>query len=66
MTVLASHDFLENPQHILETFREEGPLVRERIPFLGKVWMTTNAVAANQMMKSSDIFKQRNDSTGIG
>lgn len=60
MSVLASHGFMENPQHVLETLRKEGPLVRQHIPFLGKVWMTTTSEAANQMLKADALFTQRN------
>jgi len=44
---------------MLQQLRDEGPLVRTRIPILGKVWLTTTQAAAASVLKNSENFTVR-------
>ena len=53
---LSSPEFLAEPSYQLGKMREDAPLVRVRLPIIGKTWVTTNDAAARHVLKSSDLF----------
>lgn len=48
--------FLANPAPMLAQMRANGPLVRVRVPVIGKIWMTTSDAGARALLKSPDLF----------
>lgn len=54
-----SESFIANPAPHMEQLRKEGPLVRRRLPILGKCWITTTQAAAAAVLKNNTVFTQR-------
>lgn len=65
MKVLTGQPFYRNPYPVLDDIRRQGPLVRLRIPIIGKVWMSTTHSAATQILKDSETFTQRSRKGGV-
>lgn len=65
MKVLTDQSFYRNPDPVLDEIRRQGPLVRVKIPIIGKVWMTTTHSAATQILKDSETFTQRSGKGGV-
>lgn len=59
MDIFKNSDLTVNPISIVLKLQEMGPLVRQRIPILGKVWVTTDQKVAAHILKNSDIFRVR-------
>ncbi len=58
---------MQDPVPTLAKLREEGPLVRSKIPILGKVWFTTNQAAAAEILKDQDRFSvKKSDGKVVG
>ena len=51
-------DFLDNPEQQLTAMRNEGAVVRAKIPLMGPVWMTTTDSAARKLLKDSVNFSR--------
>ncbi len=47
---------LDDPAPVLARLRAAGPVVRVRLPILGRCWMTTTDAAARAMLKAGDAF----------
>lgn len=53
---LADPDFLIDPSPMLAQMRAEGPLVRVKLPIVGKMWVTTTYAATAEIVKGKDKF----------
>ena len=53
---LTDPDFLTDPTPMLAGMRAEGALVETKMPFLGKVYMTTTDAAARRVLKDQETF----------
>jgi cytochrome P450 len=53
---LVSQSFMHDPSPTLARLREAGPLVRVRLPFLGKIWVATTHEAVNEVLKDDQRF----------
>lgn len=51
-----SQSFMRDPLPALARLREAGPVVRVRIPLLGKTWMATTYEAVSEVLKRDDTF----------
>ena len=51
-------DFLDKPEQQLTAMRNEGAVVRAKIPLMGPVWMTTTDSAARKLLKDSVNFSR--------
>lgn len=56
---LQTQAYMRNPIPQLNAMRNQGALVRVKIPILGKVWLTTTQKAASEVLKSNDTFSMR-------
>jgi cytochrome P450 len=61
---LTSQAFKRDPFPTLARMREEGPVIRVRIPFLGKVWMATTYESVNDLLRDHPRFVQSPTSAG--
>ncbi|MGI9351934.1 MAG: cytochrome P450 family protein [Rhizobiaceae bacterium] len=57
--ILQSQSYMRDPGPFLAQFREQGPLVRTRIPIMGNVWVTTTQAATAHVLKDSSNFTVR-------
>jgi cytochrome P450 len=55
---LSSQAFKENPFPTLARMRESGPLIRIKLPLVGKVWMATTYDAVNDLLRDHQQFVQ--------
>jgi cytochrome P450 len=55
---LVSQDFKANPFPTLARLREQGPVVRVRLPLFGNVWMATTHEAVNDLLRDHQRFGQ--------
>jgi cytochrome P450 len=53
---LASQSFLRNPFPTLTRLRQAGPVVRVKLPLLGKTWVATTHEAVNEVLKDDRTF----------
>jgi cytochrome P450 len=53
-----SRDFKENPFPTLARLREAGPLIRTRLPILGKAWLATTFESVNELLRDHHRFVQ--------
>ena len=53
---LTSQAFMRNPFPTLARLREAGPIVRVKVPFLGKTWVVTTHEAVNEVLKDDVTF----------
>ncbi len=65
MNTLTDQAFYRDPFPVLAGLRGEAPLLRTKIPIMGKVWVTTTHAAAVGVLKDSDTFTQRSAKGGI-
>lgn len=65
MNTLTDQTFYRDPFPVLAGLRREAPLLRTKIPIMGKVWVTTTHGAAVRVLKDSDTFTQRSAKGGI-
>ncbi|MEM9277120.1 MAG: cytochrome P450 [Pseudomonadota bacterium] len=56
---LQTQTFMRNPAPVLADMRAEGPLVRSKIPILGKIWLTTTNAATAEVLKNDKLFTVR-------
>jgi cytochrome P450 len=53
---LTSQAFLRDPFPTLTRLRQAGPIVRVKLPFLGKTWLATTHEAVNEVLKDDTTF----------
>jgi cytochrome P450 len=53
---LVSQAFMRNPFATLARLRQAGPVVRVKLPLIGKTWLATTHEAVNEMLKDDQIF----------
>lgn len=63
---LSSQAFKQNPYPALAQLRGLGPLIRVRLPLLGKVWLATTYESANEVLRDHHRFVQNPASAGNG
>lgn len=62
-----SSELSKNPFKTIEILRKEGPLIRQKIPILGKVWLTSNQNTAALILKDDKNFRVRKpDGQAVG
>ena len=61
---LASQSFMHNPFPTLTRLREAGPVVRLKLPFLGKSWAATTYEAASEVLKDERTFVRNAKNAG--
>ena len=58
---LTSQEFFRNPAPTVSRLRAAGPVVEVRLPFIGRVWMTTTQEMASRVLKDGKLFTMRKD-----
>src|SRR5262249_35599964 len=53
---LASQAFMRDPFPTLARLRDAGPVVRVKLPFLGKTWIATTHEAVSEVLKDDRTF----------
>jgi cytochrome P450 len=61
---LASQAFMRGPFPTLARLREAGPIVRVRLPLVGKTWVATTHAAVNQVLKDDKRFVRNATNAG--
>ena len=61
---LTNLEFLREPQHQLERMRAEGSIIPVKMPFVGRIWVTTTYAATEQVMKGKHTFFLEGRSVG--
>ena len=61
---LVSQSFMHDPFPTLARLREAGPVVRVKLPFLGKTWLATTHEVVNKVLKDDGTFVRNASSTG--
>jgi cytochrome P450 len=61
---MMSQAFKLDPFPTLERMREQGPVIRVRLPLFGKVWMATSYEAVNDLLRDHDRFVQNPATAG--
>jgi cytochrome P450 len=61
---LTSLSFMRNPFPTLARMREAGPIVRIKVPFLGKTWFATTHEAVSELLKDDRTFVR--DAKNVG
>jgi cytochrome P450 len=59
-----SQAFKQDPFPTLARLRESGPLVRIRIPIIGKIWLATTYDAVNELLRDHHRFVQNPATAG--
>jgi cytochrome P450 PksS len=57
----ASQDFFRDPAAGVRRLQAAGPVVEVRLPFIGRVWVTTTQEMASRVLKDSELFTLRTD-----
>src|SRR5216684_7769232 len=60
-----SQAYLSDPAASIERLRTSGPVVKVKVPIIGKVWITTTYELAGRVLKDSETFTSRRDGGGI-
>ncbi|TWT57871.1 Cytochrome P450 107B1 [Thalassoglobus neptunius] len=53
---LISSEFKSAPHKTYQRMRDEGDVIRARIPIIGKVWVCTTHQACSEMLKDQELF----------
>jgi cytochrome P450 len=61
---LVSQSFMRNPFPTLTQLREAGPVVRVKLPFIGKTWLATTHEAVNDVLKDDNTFVRDSRNAG--
>src|SRR3954470_9544008 len=61
---LVSQSFMRDPFPTLARLREAGPVVRVKLPFLGKTWLATTHEVVNKVLKDDGTFVRNASSAG--
>ena len=56
---LQSQAFMRNPAPVVAELRAQAPIVRVKVPIIGKVWITTTQKATSEILKAGDKFTVR-------
>lgn len=59
MNIIFTDRLSSNPFEAVSEMRKSGRLVRQKIPIIGKVWLTTDQDIATQILKDSENFGVR-------
>ncbi|SIO60584.1 hypothetical protein/cytochrome P450 PksS [Singulisphaera sp. GP187] len=62
---LNSQSYKQNPYPTLARMVAEGPVVRVRFPWLGKLWMVTRYEAASELLRDRERFVREPRSAGM-
>jgi len=60
-----SQAYLSDPAASIERLRTSGPVVKVKVPIIGKVWITTTYELAGRVLKDGETFTSRRDGGGI-
>jgi cytochrome P450 len=61
---LASQAFMRNPFPTLARLREAGPVVRVKLPLVGKTWLATTHEVVSEVLKDDRTFVRNARNTG--
>jgi cytochrome P450 len=61
---LISQSFMRDPFPTLARLREAGPVVRVKLPFLGKTWLATTHEVVNHVLKDDGTFVRNAGNAG--
>ena len=61
---LVSQSFMRDPFPTLARLREAGPVVRVKLPFLGKTWLATTHEAVNKVLKDDEHVRPERQQRG--
>src|SRR5579859_6243616 len=61
---IVSAPFKRDPLPTFTAMRQAGPVVPIRLPFVGRVWVTTTHAAAQAMVKDNALFVQEGRHAG--
>jgi cytochrome P450 len=61
---LFSRDFKANPFPVLRAMREAGPVVRSKVPIMGKAWLVTTHEAVCELLKDHERFVREGKHAG--
>lgn len=53
---LSAAEFNADPYRVFAQLRQEGPLVRRRLPLSGRAWLTTTYAAAREVLRDHQTF----------
>jgi cytochrome P450 len=59
MNIIFTDRLSSNPFDAVSEMRKSGRLVRQKIPIIGKVWLTTDQEITTQILKDSENFGVR-------
>lgn len=63
---ITSPEFKSNPFPTLARMREAGPVVRSKLPIVGKVWLVTTYETVNEVLRDHDRFVRDARNAGKG
>ena len=61
---IVSAGFKADPSPTFAAMRKAGPIIPVRLPFVGRIWVTTTHEAALAMVKDNDLFVQEGRHAG--
>ena len=61
---LASQSFMRDPFPTLTRLRAAGPVVRVKVPFLGKTWIATTHDTVSDVLKDDSTFVRSPQNAG--
>ena len=62
---LKSQDFFRDPSATVKRLQAAGPVVEVKLPFVGRVWMTTTQEMASRVLKDGKLFTMRKDDGAV-
>jgi hypothetical protein len=62
---LTSQDFFRDPAATVRRLQAAGPVVEVRLPFVGRVWMTTTQEMASRVLKDGKLLTMRKDDGAV-
>jgi hypothetical protein len=63
---LVSQAFMRNPFSTLARLRHAGPVVRVKLPLIGKTWLATTHEVVNEVLKDDHTFVRDARNAGKG
>lgn len=64
-TFLTDPSFMADPAPYLADLRQQGPLVRTRLPIIGEIWIATTQEALGLVLKDNENFSMRRADGGV-
>ena len=61
---IVSAPFKQDPAPVFAAMRQAGPVIPIRVPFIGRVWVTTTHEATQAMVKDNELFVQEGRHAG--